>query len=233
MGICRIGAAVLIVVVGASFPQGRPARADGKTASGQDADDSTGLVVRDITTRSPASQRIRDRLDRPAELNVEDQRLDKVLQLISDTHGINIVIDHKAMEKLGEERNAPSRSTQRMSRSGRLSSCCLTVGSSTTTSMARCSVLPIATTSAPRQEIRVYDVQPLLKDGATGQDVADLLNSGRLLKNSAKAQPIGGLVAVVGNRHVHDSILRQLRQTDAEDVLVFRAAQDTFPRGRR
>ncbi|HVJ68433.1 MAG TPA: hypothetical protein VM510_10635 [Caulifigura sp.] len=197
------------------------------------ADAPADLMVRDVTTRSQASQRIYDRLDQPAELNVEDQRLDKVLQLISDTHGINIVIDHKAMEKLGEgvkrpfsidAKDVPLRKALQLLFDGRF------IDYYIDGEMLR---ITDRDDVRARQEIRVYDVQPLLKDGATGQDVADLLNSGRLLKNSAKAQPIGGLVAVVGNRHVHDSILRQLRQTDAEDVLVFRAAQDTFPRGRR
>jgi len=215
---------IAMILAGASFGCG-PSRAV--------ADAPADLVVRDVTTRSQASQRIYDRLDRPAELNVEDQRLDKVLQLISDTHGINIVIDHKAMEKLGEgakrpfsidAKDVPLRKALQLLFDGRF------IDYYIDGEMLR---ITDRDDVRARQEIRVYDVQPLLKDGATGQDVADLLNSGRLLKNSAKAQPIGGLVAVVGNRHVHDSILRQLRQTDAEDVLVFRAAQDTFPRGRR
>ena len=228
MGICRIGAAVLIVVVGSSFSQGRLVRADETVSPRQVSDESTDLVVRDITTRARASQRIYDCLDRPAQLKFKDRTLSQALEAISEAHGISIVMDHKAIANLGEgakrpfsidASDVPLRKALQLLFDGRFIDYHIDGEKLRITDRDNVRA---------RLEIRVYDVQPLLKDGATGQDVADLLNSGRLLKNSPKAQPIGGLVAVVGNRHVHESVLRRLRSTDAEDVLVFRATQEPF-----
>lgn len=228
MEIGRIGAVILIVVVGSSLSPDRLVRADEKAAPQQSSSESPELLVQDITSRPPAAQRIYDRLDRPAQLKFQDRTLTDALRTIADTHGIHIAMDDRAIETLGEgakrpfsidASDVPLRKALQLLFDGRFID--YYVDGNVLRVTHRDSVLA-------RQEIRVYDVQPLLKDGATGQDVADLLNSGRLLKNSPKAQPIGGLVAVVGNRHVHDSVLRRLRSTDAEDVLVFRATQGPF-----
>lgn len=203
-------AAIGVVAAGISGPSG----ADTPSATVR----SNAQGIRDVTRYSPQEIQIRKALEGETRVNAPNNTLADALQQFADASGVNIAVDETTAGEQMKSRVSVTLSGMSLRSALKTVLDCAEqpkLGYDVTNEVITVSG---AAAVEQRRVVRTYDVTPLLRDGVTSADVANLVTEFAIPSAGPKAMPLGNQVVVSHNRHVHEKVLEMLNRLCPETV---------------
>ncbi len=178
----------------------------------------TTQEIRDVTRYSPLEIQIRKALEGETRVNAPNNTLADALQQLADASGVNIVVDETTAGEQMKSRVSVTLSGMSLRSALKIVLDCAEqpkLGYDVTNE-----VITVSGAAAVEQRhvVRTYDVTPLLRDGVTSADVANLVTEFAIPSAGPKAMPLGNQLVVSHNRHVHEKVLEMLNRLCPETV---------------
>lgn len=179
---------------------------------------SNAPEIRDVTRYSPLEIQIRKALGGDTRVNAPDNTLKDALQQLADASGVNIVVDESTVGEQMKSRVSVTLSGMSLRSALKIVLECAEQPKLDYDVTNEVILVSGAAEVEQRHVVRTYDVTPLLRDGVTSADVANLVTEFAIPSAGPKAMPLGNQVVVSHNRHVHEKVLEVLNRLCPDTV---------------